>query len=204
VYAPAVQELIDELGRLPGIGPKSAQRIALHLLKVPVDDAHRLARAIDVVKERITWCRRCYNIAEADPGGPAECEICKDHRRDPTVVCVVEEPKDLVAVEKTREFRGRYHVLQGAISHIDGIDPAQLRIGELLRRIEEEHIEEVILCTNPTIEGEATDLYLARELASLPVRVTRLARGIPVGGDLEYADELTLGRALVGRREVDA
>jgi recombination protein RecR len=215
VYVNAVQELIDELGRLPGIGPKSAQRIAFHLLKLPTDDALRLARAISVVKERVSFCHRCFNIAEA-PGLPAdgmvdgsapsagqlECDICTDPRRDPTVVCVVEEPRDVVAVEKTREFQGRYHVLQGAISPIDGIGPDQLRIRELLARLEPEGITELILCTNPNIEGDATALYLASLLKVLPVKVTRIASGLPVGGDLEYADELTLGRALEGRREV--
>jgi recombination protein RecR len=209
MYATAVQELIDELGRLPGVGPKSAQRIAFHLLKLAPDDALRLARAITVVKERVSWCRRCYNIAEfagelpAAGSGPApECDICRDARRDASVVCVVEEPRDVVAVEKTREFRGRYHVLQGAISPIDGVGPEQLRIRELLARLEPEGITELILCTNPNIEGDATALYLASLLKLLPVKVTRIASGLPVGGDLEYADELTLGRALEGRREL--
>ena len=200
MYAATVQELIDELGRLPGIGPKSAQRIAFYLLKLPPEDALRLARAITVVKERVSWCRRCFNIAEG--GDAAECEICADPRRDSTLVCVVEEPRDVVAVEKTREFGGRYHVLQGAISPIDGIGPDRLRIRELLARIDSEGIKEVILCTNPNIEGDATALYLASLLKDLPVKVTRIASGLPVGGDLEYADELTLGRALEGRREV--
>lgn len=207
MYAAAVQDLIDELGRLPGVGPKSAQRIAFHLLKLSPDDALRLARAISVVKERVSWCRRCFNIAE---GGKAaggadeeiECEICSDPKRDPAVVCVVEEPRDVVAVEKTREYRGRYHVLQGAISPIDGIGPDKLRIRELLARLDGEGIKEVILCTNPNIEGDATSLYLGTLLKHLPVKVTQVARGLPVGGDLEYADELTLGRALEGRREL--
>ena len=203
VYAGPVQELIDELGRLPGVGPKSAQRIAFHLLKLPYEDAVRLARAITEVKERISFCRRCYNVAEG-ASGQAECELCLDTRRDPTVICVVEEPRDVVAVEKTQEFRGRYHVLQGAISPIEGIGPEQLRVKELLARLESEGIVEVILCTNPNIEGEATAMYLARLLKPLGVKVTRIASGLPVGGDLEYADELTLGRALEGRREVDA
>jgi recombination protein RecR len=205
MYAAAVQDLIDELGRLPGIGPKSAQRIAFHLLKLSPDDALRLARAISVVKERVSWCRRCFNIAEgASHGvdGHVECDICRDDRRDTTVICVVEEPRDVVAVEKTREFRGRYHVLQGAISPIDGIGPDKLRVRELLARVEAEGVREVILCTNPNIEGDATALYLASLLRPLPVRVTRIASGLPVGGDLEYADELTLGRALEGRREL--
>ncbi|HET9691717.1 MAG TPA: recombination mediator RecR [Acidimicrobiales bacterium] len=203
MYAAPVQELIDELGRLPGIGPKSAQRIAFHILKLPADDALRLARALEVVKANVTWCRRCFNIAEG--GGDAVlCDICRDERRDATVVCVVEEPRDVVALERTREFTGRYHVLQGAISPIDGIGPEQLRVRELLARIGGEAIAEVILCTNPNIEGDATALYLASLLRDLPVRVTRIASGLPVGGDLEYADELTLGRALEGRREVGA
>jgi recombination protein RecR len=198
VYAGPVQDLIDELGRLPGVGPKSAQRIAFHLLKVPTDDALRLSTAIAVVKERVAFCATCFNIAEG-----TECGICADSRRDPSVVCVVEEPRDIVAVEKTGEFRGRYHVLQGAISPIEGIGPDQLRVKELLARLEPEGITEVILCTNPNIEGEATAMYLGRLLKPLGVKVTRIASGLPVGGDLEYADELTLGRALEGRREVE-
>jgi recombination protein RecR len=198
VYAGPVQDLIDELGKLPGIGPKSAQRIAFHLLKLSREDAMRLALAIGEVKDRVSFCRRCFNIAEGD-----ECAICRDDRRDSSVVCVVEEPRDIVAVEKTQEFRGRYHVLQGAISPIEGIGPEQLRVRELLARVEEEKVAEVILCTNPNIEGEATAMYLGRLLKPLGIRVTRIASGLPVGGDLEYADELTLGRALEGRREVD-
>jgi recombination protein RecR len=197
VYAQPVQELIDELGRLPGVGPKSAQRIAFHLLKVDKVDALRLAHAISEAKDRVTFCEQCFNIAE---GG--SCGLCTDERRDPTVLCVVEEPRDIVAVEKTQEFNGRYHVLQGAISPIDGVGPDQLRIRELLARIEREGVEEVILCTNPNLEGEATAMYLSRLLKDLDVKVTRIASGLPVGGDLEYADELTLGRALEGRREV--
>jgi recombination protein RecR len=199
VYAGPVQDLIDELGRLPGVGPKSAQRIAFHLLKLPKDDALRLASVITEVKERISFCRRCFNVCEGE-----ECELCLDTRRDPTLVCVVEEPRDIVAVEKTQEFKGRYHVLQGAISPIEGIGPEQLRVKELLARMDAEGIAEVILCTNPNIEGEATAMYLARLLKPLGVKVTRIASGLPVGGDLEYADELTLGRALEGRREVEA
>ncbi len=202
MFAGPVQDLIDELGRLPGIGPKSAQRIAFYLLKLPADDATRLARAIDEVKQRISVCRRCFNVAEGQRD-TAECELCRDPRRDPTVVCVVEDPRDIVAVEKTQEFRGRYHVLQGAISPIEGIGPEQLRIRELLGRVDAEGITEVILCTNPNLEGEATAMYLARLLVPLGVRVTRIASGLPVGGDLEYADELTLGRALEGRRELE-
>ncbi|MGP8206365.1 MAG: recombination mediator RecR [Acidimicrobiales bacterium] len=200
MYATPVQELIDELGRLPGIGPKSAQRIAFYILKSPAEDAARLASSINAAKTKVTWCRRCFNVAEGAAG--AECGICTDTRRDPSVLCVVEEPRDVVAVEKTGEFRGRYHVLLGAISPIDGIGPAQLRIRELLGRIEAEGVKEVILCTNPNIEGDATALYLAGLLKDLDVKVTRIASGLPVGGDLEYADELTLGRALEGRREV--
>ena len=199
MYAGPVQDLIDELGRLPGVGPKSAQRIAYHLLKLPAEDALRLARSISEAKARITFCRRCFNISEAE-----ECALCSDADRDPTVVCVVEEPRDIVAVEKTHEYRGRYHVLQGAISPIEGVGPEQLRVKELLARIDAEQIGEVIVCTNPNIEGEATARYLARLLKPLGVKVTRIASGLPVGGDLEYADELTLGRALEGRREMEA
>ncbi len=198
VYAAAVQDLIDELGRLPGVGPKSAQRIAFHLLKLPREDALRLARAISEAKDKVTFCTRCFNIAEG-----AECGICSDARREAGVVCVVEDPRDIVAVEKTGEFRGRYHVLQGAISPIEGVGPDQLRVKELLGRIEPEGIEELILCTNPNLEGEATAMYLARLISPLGVKVTRIASGMPVGGDLEYADELTLGRALEGRRVVE-
>ncbi len=198
MYAGPVQALIDELGRLPGVGPKSAQRIAFYLLKLPKEDAGRLASAITEVKERVSFCRRCFNVTEGE-----ECGICRDERRDAHLVCVVEEPRDVVAVEKTREFRGRYHVLQGAISPLDGIGPDHLRVRELLARIEPEGITEVILCTNPNIEGEATAMYLARLLKPLGIRTTRIASGLPVGGDLEYADELTLGRALEGRRELE-
>jgi recombination protein RecR len=199
VYEGPVQNLIDELGRLPGVGPKSAQRIAFYLLKVDAQDAKRLARAIEDAKDRVTWCRRCYNIAEGDL-----CHYCRDERRDSHVVCVVEDPRDIVAIERTGEFPGRYHVLQGAISPIEGVGPEQLRVKELLTRISDEDITEVILATNPNIEGEATAMYLARLLKPIGLRVTRIASGLPVGGDLEYADEVTLGRALEGRREVDA
>jgi recombination protein RecR len=198
VYAGPVQDLIDELGRLPGIGPKSAQRIAFHLLKVSKDDALRLARSISEVKDKVRFCAQCFNVSEGDL-----CGICGDPRRDTTMVCVVEEPRDLVAVEKTGEFKGIYHVLQGAISPIEGVGPEQLRIRELLERIGTAGIEEVILCTNPNLEGEATALYLARLLKPMGLKVTRIASGLPVGGDLEYADELTLGRALEGRRDLD-
>jgi len=199
LYAGPVQELIDQLGRLPGVGPKSAQRIAFYLLKLPKEDAERLAEAIVEVKARISFCRRCWNVAEGEL-----CDMCSDTRRDPTIVCVVEEPRDIVAVEKTQEFHGLYHVLQGAISPIEGIGPEQLRVKELLTRVDTEGIKEVILCTNPNLEGEATAMYLARLLKPLGLSVTRIASGLPVGGDLEYADELTLGRALEGRREVEA
>ncbi|HRW38690.1 MAG: recombination mediator RecR [Acidimicrobiales bacterium] len=196
-YAGPVQDLIDELGRLPGVGPKSAQRIAFHLLKLPKDDALRLAKSIVEAKDRVAWCSRCFNLSEGEL-----CGICSDDRRDGHTLCVVEEPKDLVAVEKTGEFKGRYHVLQGAISPIEGIGPDQLRVKELLARIEPEGVTEVILCTNPNIEGEATAMYLGRLLGPLGLTVTRIASGLPVGGDLEYADELTLGRALEGRRAI--
>ncbi|MEX2658736.1 MAG: recombination mediator RecR [Acidimicrobiales bacterium] len=198
MHAGPVQDLIDELGRLPGIGPKSAQRIAFHLLKLPSEDTARLSRAIDEMKARVSFCERCFNISE----GPA-CGICTDPRRDTHLVCVVEEPRDVVAVERTGEYRGRYHVLQGAISPIEGIGPDQLKVRELVARLEPEGITEVILCTNPNIEGEATAMYLARLLKPLGLSVTRIASGLPVGGDLEYADELTLGRALEGRRSVE-
>ncbi len=199
VYEGPVQTLIDELGRLPGVGPKSAQRIAFYLLKAAPEDARRLATAIVEAKERVSWCRRCFNIAEGEL-----CAFCRDERRDARVLCVVEEPRDIVAVERTQEFRGRYHVLQGAISPIEGVGPEQLRIRELLERLGGDGVEEVILATNPNIEGEATAMYLARLLKPLGLRVTRIASGLPVGGDLEYADEVTLGRALEGRREIDA
>ena len=198
MYAGPVQELIDQLGRLPGVGPKSAQRIAFYLLKLPKEDAERLAEAIVEVKARISFCRRCWNVAEGEL-----CEMCRDERRDATIVCVVEEPRDIVAVEKTQEFHGLYHVLQGAISPIEGIGPEQLRVKELLTRVDSEGIKEIILCTNPNLEGEATAMYLARLLKPLGLTVTRIASGLPVGGDLEYADEITLGRALEGRREVN-
>jgi recombination protein RecR len=198
-YAPPVQALIDELGRLPGIGPKSAQRIAFHLLKLPAEDANRLARSITEAKARVSFCERCFNVTE----GPL-CSLCTDDRRDATVVCVVEDARDIVAIEKTGEFHGRYHVLLGAISPIDGIGPDQLKVRELLVRLGGDEVQEVILCTNPNIEGEATAMYLARLLRPLGLRITRIASGLPVGGDLEYADELTLGRALEGRRVVDA
>jgi recombination protein RecR len=197
-YTPPVQTLIDELGRLPGIGPKSAQRIAFHLLKVPADDASRLAHAISDAKARVRFCERCFNVSEGEL-----CPICGDESRDSSIVCVVEEARDIVAIEKTGEFRGRYHVLLGAMSPLEGIGPEQLKIRELVARIEPEGIEEVILCTNPNTEGEVTAMYLARLLKPIGLTVTRIASGLPVGGDLEYADELTLGRALEGRRSVE-
>lgn len=196
MYEGPVQDLIDELGRLPGIGPKSAQRLAFHLLTVDAADAERLANAISQVKERVRFCARCFNVAEAE-----ECRICRDARRDPSVVCVVEEPRDLMAIEKTAEFSGRYHVLGGAISPIDGVGPDQLHISQLVARLGDEGIEEVVIATNPNVEGEATASYLIRLLKSMEVRVSRLASGLPVGGDLEYADEVTLGRAFAGRRD---
>ena len=198
VYAGPVQRLIDELGRLPGIGPKSAQRVAFYLLRVAPEDARRLAASIVEVTEKISWCRRCFNIAEGEL-----CQFCLDDRRDRTVICVVEEPRDIVAVERTQEFRGSYHVLQGTISPIEGIGPDQLRIKELLSRLGPDAVTEVILATNPNTDGEVTAMYLARALSDSGVRVTRIASGLPVGGDLEYADEVTLGRALEGRRTLE-
>jgi recombination protein RecR len=197
VYEGAVQDLIDELGRLPGVGPKSAQRIAFHLLQAEGADARRLADAITRVKATVRFCARCWNISEAE-----ECRICRDPRRDPAVLCVVEEARDVVAIERTREYRGRYHVLGGAISPIDGIGPEELHITELLRRLDGEPVAEIIIATNPNVEGEATASYLSRLLQPLGVRITRLASGLPVGGDLDYADEVTLGRAFSGRRDV--
>ena len=199
VYTPAVQTLIDELGKLPGVGPKSAQRIAFHLVKLPEADALRLSDAIRDAKAKVRFCEVCFNISDE-----VRCEICSADRRDQKLICVVEEPRDIVAVERTREFNGRYHVLQGAINPIDGIGPDQLRVKELLDRLRDHSITEIILCTNPNIEGEATAMYLARLIEPLGITVTRIASGLPVGGDLEYADELTLGRALEGRRAVDA
>ena len=198
IYTPAVQTLIDELGKLPGVGPKSAQRIAFHLVKLSEEDAIRLSTAISEAKEKVRFCEKCFNMSDEPI-----CEICSDSRRDSSLVCVVEEPRDIVAVERTQEYKGFYHVLQGAINPIDGIGPEQLRVKELLARLQENPISEVILCTNPNIEGEATAMYLARLLEPLGLSITRIASGLPVGGDLEYADELTLGRALEGRREVE-
>jgi recombination protein RecR len=199
VYEGAVQDLIDELGRLPGVGPKSAQRIAFHLLAADPADVRRLVHALTEVKEKVRFCRVCGNVAEAD-----ECRICRDARRDPAVICVVEEPKDVVAIEKTREFRGRYHVLGGAISPIEGVGPDDLRVKELMTRLMNGAVTELIIATDPNLEGEATAAYLARLVAPLGLTVSRLASGLPVGGDLEYADEVTLGRAFEGRRRIDA
>ena len=197
MYEGAVQDLIDELGRLPGIGPKGAQRIAFHLLAAEPADVGRLAAALQRVKDEVKFCKTCGNVAEAE-----QCRICLDPRRDETVICVVEEPKDVVAIERTREFRGRYHVLGGAISPIEGIGPDDLRVRELLQRLQDGAITELILATDPNLEGEATATYLARLIKPMGLRVTRLASGLPVGGDLEYADEITLGRAFEGRRAV--
>jgi len=199
VYTVSLQALVDELGRLPGIGPKSAQRLAFHILKIAPEDAVRLSDAIIAVKEHTTLCPLCFNVAE---GGL--CAICSDPRRDAALLCVVEDPRDIVAVERTQEFRGRYHVLHGSLNPIEGVGPDQLRVKELLARLDDEGVTEIILCTNPNIEGEATAMYLARLLKPLNLSVTRIASGLPVGGDLEYADELTLGRAIEGRRQVDA
>jgi recombination protein RecR len=201
VFAGPIQDLIDELGRLPGIGPKSAQRVAFHLLKVTPAEARRLAATIVEVKEKVRLCRLCFNVADEEL-----CEFCRDSRRDATMICVVQEPPDIVAIERTREYRGLYHVLQGAISPIEGIGPEELRTAELLTRLQENGdrpaVREVIVATNPNIEGEATALYLSRLLSPSGIIVSRLASGLPVGGDLEYADEVTLGRALEGRRRL--
>ena len=198
MYEGVVQDLIDELGRLPGVGPKGAQRIAFHLLAQDPADVKRLVHALTEVKDKVKFCRTCGNVAEAD-----ECRICLDARRDLTVICVVEEPKDVVAIEKTREFKGRYHVLGGAISPIEGVGPDDLRIRELMQRLADGTVTELILATDPNLEGEATATYLARLVKPMGLRVTRLASGLPVGGDLEYADEVTLGRAFEGRRLLD-
>jgi recombination protein RecR len=198
MYEGAVQDLIDELGRLPGVGPKSAQRIAFHLLAAEGADVERLASTLLRVKNEVKFCAICGNVSEADV-----CRICSDVRRDPAVICVVEEPKDVVAIERTREFRGRYHVLGGAISPIDGVGPDDLRIRELLTRLRDGAVTELILATDPNLEGEATATYLARLLNPMGLTVTRLASGLPVGGDLEYADEVTLGRAFSGRRRIE-
>jgi recombination protein RecR len=198
VYEGVVQDLIDELGRLPGVGPKSAQRIAFHLLQSDTVDVKRLVDALTEVKAKVRFCATCGNIAEGE-----QCRICADPRRDGSSICVVEEPKDVVAVERTREFRGRYHVLGGAISPIEGVGPDDLRIKELMTRLASGEVTEVIIATDPNLEGEATASYLARFLRPMGLKVTRLASGLPVGGDLEYADEVTLGRAFEGRRLLD-
>ncbi len=199
MYEGAVQDLIDELGRLPGVGPKGAQRIAFHLLQADSADIQRLTEALAAVKARVRFCEVCFNIAEGE-----RCRICSDPRRDERGICVVEEPKDVVAIERTREFRGRYHVLGGAISPIDGIGPDDLHFRELMTRLADGTVTEVIIATDPNLEGEATASYLARLLKGMGLTVTRLASGLPVGGDLEYADEVTLGRAFEGRRLLDA
>jgi len=198
VYEGIIQELIDELGHLPGIGPKSAQRIAFHIVQSEKVDVNRLVEVLSLVKEKVRFCSECFNISEEE-----KCKVCRDSRRDGSIICVVEESKDVVAIEKTREFRGKYHVLGGAISPIDGIGPEQLRIRELLARLSDSEIAEVILATDPNLEGEATATYLARTIKPLGIKVSRLASGLPVGGDLEYADEVTLGRAFAGRRSLD-
>ena len=197
-FAKPVEVLIDELGRLPGVGPKSAQRIAFHLLKADRIDSKRLADALVAMKDHVSFCRRCFNMSEG-----LECRICMDPERDQSVVCVVEEPKDIAALEKTGAYRGRYHVLLGVISPLEGVGPDKLKIRELALRVADEQITEVILCTNPNLEGETTATFIAdKVLAPFEIKVTRLASGLPVGGDLEYADELTLGRALEGRLSV--
>jgi recombination protein RecR len=198
VYEGIVQDLIDELGRLPGVGPKGAQRIAFHLLQAEPADVRRLAEVLLEVKRRVKFCSTCFNVSESD-----QCRICSDPRRDQSVLCVVEEYKDVVAIERTKEFRGRYHVLGGAISPIDGIGPEQLHIRELLARLADGAVTEVILATDPNLEGEATATYLTRMLKPMDLHITRLASGLPVGGDLEYADEVTLGRAFAGRRSAE-
>ncbi|HJA03770.1 MAG TPA: recombination mediator RecR [Candidatus Microbacterium stercoravium] len=195
MYDGIVQELIDELGRLPGVGPKSAQRIAFHILQTPTFDVSRLSTLLSEVRERVKFCERCGNVSENDL-----CAICSDVRRDPSLICVVEDAKDVAAIERTREFRGLYHVLGGAISPIAGVGPDDLRIRQLMTRLSDGTVQEIILATNPNLEGEATAAYLTRLLAAMEIAVTRLASGLPVGGDLEYADEITLGRAFEGRR----
>ncbi|MDO8106418.1 recombination mediator RecR [Isoptericola sp. b441] len=199
MYEGVVQDLIDELGRLPGVGPKSAQRIAFHLLAADPADVRRLVDALTEVKARVRFCAVCGNVAEQE-----RCQICRDPRRSAAVICVVEEPKDVVAIERTREFRGTYHVLGGAINPIDNVGPDDLRISQLMSRLADGSVTEVILATDPNVEGEATATYLARLLAPMGLRITRLASGLPVGGDLEYADEVTLGRAFEGRRQISA
>jgi len=199
MFEGAIQELIDELGKLPGIGPKSAQRIAFHIIQSERIEVERLIEILRNVRERVKFCGICGNVSE-----DVECRICRDPKRDPGVICVVEESKDVIAIERTREFRGRYHVLGGAISPIDGVGPEQLRIKELLTRLTDTQVTEVILATDPNLEGEATATYLARMIKPLGIAVSRLASGLPVGGDLEYADEVTLGRAFEGRRVLES
>jgi recombination protein RecR len=196
-YPEPVARLIDALQRLPGIGPKTAQRLTFFLLKRPAEEVRELSEALMGMKERIGHCHVCFNVTDQDP-----CRLCADPARDPRVLCVVEEPNDLLAMERTGEFRGRYHVLLGALSPLDGIGPEDLRIRELLARVEREGVSEIILATNPNVEGEATALYLAKLLRPFTGRITRIARGLPVGGDLEYADQVTLSKALEGRREI--
>jgi len=198
MYEGIIQDLIDELGKLPGIGPKSAQRIAFHLVQSERVDVNRLVEVLRLVKEKVRFCSSCFNVAEEDL-----CKICRDPRRENSTICVVEESKDVVAIERTREFRGKYHVLGGAISPIDGVGPEQLRIRELLARLSDSNITEVIIATDPNLEGEATATYLARTIKPLGIKISRLASGLPVGGDLEYADEITLGRAFEGRRSLE-
>ena len=196
-YTKSMQNLIDEFSKLPGIGPKSAQRIAFYLLRADAVESSRLAEAITVAKASARWCKQCFNLSETEL-----CSICADPSRDQGVICVVEEPKDVIAVERTREFNGLYHVLQGSLNPIEGIGPDQIKVKELLGRLAAHDVKELIICTNPNIEGEATSMYLARLISPSGITVSRIASGLPVGGDLEYADELTLGRALEGRREV--
>jgi recombination protein RecR len=198
VYEGALQDLVEEFGKLPGIGPKSAQRLAFHILQADSGDVNALAQALSAVKKRVRFCEICGNVSEE-----AECTVCQDPRRDRTMICVVEEPKDVVAIERTREYRGLYHVLGGAIDPMAGIGPDNLRIKELMPRLQDSEVDEVVIATDPNLEGEATATYLVRLLGTLGVTVTRLASGLPVGGDLEYGDEVTLGRAFSGRREID-
>jgi recombination protein RecR len=196
-YARPVEKLITELSKLPSIGPRSAQRIAFHIIRGKTDDALGLAEALREVKEKIKPCRRCFNLTEAE-----ECDICRDPRRDASVICVVEDPYDIGPIERTAEYRGLYHVLGGALSPLDGVEPEDLRIAELVERVKDEGTKELVVATNPNTTGEATAMYISREVEDFPVRVTALASGLPVGGDLEYADEVTLGRAFAGRREI--
>ncbi len=196
-YSDSLSKLINELARLPGIGNKTAQRLAMHLLKVPKQESEALANAIIEAKNKIRYCSVCFNITDEDP-----CRICRDPKRDPKMICVVQEPKDIIAIEKTRDYRGKYHVLQGAISPMDGIGPNDIRIKELILRLQKEDVEEVIIATNPTIEGEATAMYISKLIKPSGIKVTRIAHGIPVGGDLEYADEVTLAKSLEGRHEI--